>query len=193
MSVELRQPFVSAASAAAGRDRKIHVIQGEYHVTDDPNVVLATILGSCVAACLRDPVACVGGMNHFLLPGSEGGVGSLEAERYGVHLMELLLNGILKKGGRRERLEAKLFGGARTVDGLSDIGARNGQFAEHFLQNEGITYLGGSLGGDQGRRVQFWPVSGRARQAVLGADKIMPAPVPVIPAKSGDTGDAEFF
>jgi chemotaxis protein CheD len=192
MSLELRQPFVGAGSQA-GQERKIHVIQGEYHVTDDPSVVLQTILGSCVAACMRDPVACVGGMNHFLLPGSDGAKGSLEAERYGVHLMELLLNGILKKGGRRERIETKLFGGARTVDGLSDIGARNGQFAERFLKTEGINYIGGSLGGDQGRRVQFWPVSGRARQAVIGADKIVAAPVPVMPAKAADTGDVDFF
>ena len=96
--------------------RRVHVIQGEYKVVNDPNVVLSTILGSCVAACLRDPVAGVGGMNHFLLPGSamrrsSGG----DATRYGVHLMELLINGLLKQGARRDRLEAKIFGGAKTI------------------------------------------------------------------------------
>jgi chemotaxis protein CheD len=182
----------NARVAKFGDDRRIHVIQGEFHVSTDPNAVLLTILGSCVAACIRDPAAGVGGMNHFLLPGAEAGSRSLEAERYGVHLMELLLNGLLKKGARRERLEAKLFGGARTVEGLSDIGARNASFAEKFLENEGINFIGGSLGGDSGRRVQFWPVSGRARQAMIAADKITP-PVPVLPLKSAGAGDAEFF
>jgi chemotaxis protein CheD len=93
------------------------VIQGEFKVSDDPNVVLSTILGSCVAACMRDPVAGVGGMNHFLLPGQANGTGG-EATRYGVHLMELLINGLLKKGARRERIEAKIIGGAKTISGF---------------------------------------------------------------------------
>jgi chemotaxis protein CheD len=178
---------------AGDRETKVHVIQGQFYVTDEAQVVLSTLLGSCVAACIRDPVACVGGMNHFLLPGFDENSRSHEAERYGVHLMELLVNGLLQKGARRERLEAKLFGGARTVEGLSDIGARNAAFAETFLKNEGINYIGGSLGGDNGRRVQFWPVSGRARQAVIAASKILPPPAPSIPFKPSDAGDAEFF
>jgi chemotaxis protein CheD len=105
--------------------------------------------------------------------------------------MELLVNGLLQKGARRDRLEAKLFGGARTVEGLSDIGAKNASFAEKFLKNEGINYIGGSLGGDNGRRVQYWPVSGRARQAMIAAGKVLqPA---AIPCKPSDTGEAEFF
>ncbi len=190
-----RTPRVSteASTVLAGPERRIHVIQGEYHVSDDPSVVLATILGSCVAACIRDPVANVGGMNHFLLPGHDVKARDQEAERYGVHLMELLLNGLLKKGARRERLEAKLFGGARTVDGLSDIGSRNASFAETFLRNEGINYIGGSLGGDHGRRVQFWPVSGRARQAMIAGEKVTPPPAIVLPPKPADSGEAEFF
>ena len=91
--------------------KRVHIIQGEYKVVSDPDVVLTTILGSCVAACLRDPVSGVGGMNHFLLPGT-GSVTGGDATRYGVHLMELLINGLLKQGARRDRLEAKIFGGA---------------------------------------------------------------------------------
>ncbi len=75
--------------------RRVHIIQGEFKVLNDPNAVLSTILGSCVAACLRDPVAGIGGMNHFLLPGSAGSMASGgDATRYGVHLMELLINGL---------------------------------------------------------------------------------------------------
>jgi chemotaxis protein CheD len=153
--------------------KKIHVIQGEYQVVDDPNVILTTVLGSCVAACLRDPEARVGGMNHFLLPGNMEDFRNGDAERAGVHLMELLVNGLLKRGARRERLEGKLFGGARMMEGLSDIGAKNAAFAKKFLMNEGIRVVAEALGGTRGRRLEYYPVSGQARQAMLsGGDEL---------------------
>ncbi len=168
--------------AAPAEPRKIHVIQGEFHVSDETDLVMTTILGSCVAACLRDPVAGVGGMNHFLLPGESGDDGL----RYGVQSMELLVNGLLRFGARRERLEARLFGGARMMGGLTDVGRQNARFAERFLRDEGIVLAGGSLGGDQARRIQFWPVSGRARQAllvraeaeVIAIERTRPVPLP---------------
>ena len=164
-----------------------HVMEGQFHVTDDPDLVLATVLGSCVAACLRDPVARIGGMNHFLLPGDGDRVQSGDAERYGVHLMELLVNGLMSKGAQRGRLEAKLFGGAKTIFKSSDVGAMNANFAEHFLKNEGITILGGSLGGSSGRRVEYWPVTGRARQTSIGDVKPIAAPrAPAVPLADGD-------
>jgi chemotaxis protein CheD len=152
--------------------RRVHVIQGEWKVSNDPAVVLSTVLGSCVAACLRDPVAGVGGMNHFLLPGSvdalaQGG----DVSRYGVHLMELLINGLLKQGARRDRLEAKIFGGAKTIASFSNVGQQNADFATRFLRDEGIQIVGSSTGGDAGRKLEYWPVSGRARQyALTGAE-----------------------
>ncbi|UJW76065.1 chemoreceptor glutamine deamidase CheD [Rhizobium sp. SL42] len=148
--------------------KRVHIIQGEWKVIDDPNVVLSTILGSCVAACIRDPNAGVGGMNHFLLPGSAvPGAGGGDATRYGVHLMELLINGLLKKGARRDRLEAKIFGGAKTIATFSNVGEQNAAFATQFLRDEGIRVVGSSTGGDHGRKLEFWPVSGRARQYPL--------------------------
>ncbi len=170
--------------------KRVNIIQGEYKVIDDPNVVLTTILGSCVAACLRDPVAGVGGMNHFLLPGSVAAVSAGgDATRYGVHLMELLINGLLKKGARRDRLEAKIFGGAKTIATFSNVGDQNAAFAMQFLRDEGISVVGSSTGGEYGRKLEYWPVSGRARQYPLtGAEtqktvaleqKPAPAPRPV--------------
>jgi chemotaxis protein CheD len=148
--------------------KRIHIIQGEYKVSSDPDVVLSTILGSCVGACLRDPVAGVGGMNHFLLPGSANAMsGGGDATRYGVHLMELLINGLLKKGARRDRLEAKIFGGAKTIATFSNVGEQNAAFAMQFLRDEGISVVGSSTGGDHGRKLEYWPVSGRARQYPL--------------------------
>jgi len=190
-------PRPQASSTVAGPERRVHVVQGEFFVTDDPNAVLTTILGSCVAACIVDPQAGVGGMNHFLLPGDENSDGL----RYGVQSMELLVNGLLQRGAQRHRLEAKLFGGGAVVEGFSDIGAQNAAFAERFLRDEGITYRGGSLGGKIARRIQFWPATGRARQlflapsdSVLDAEKAIKAtraakapPAPV------DDGEMELF
>jgi len=147
--------------------KRVHIIQGEYKVVSDSDVFLSTILGSCVAACLRDPVAGVGGMNHFLLPGSATAGSGGDATRYGVHLMELLINGLLKKGARRDRLEAKVFGGAKTIATFSNVGEQNAAFAMQFLRDERITVVGGSTGGEHGRKLEFWPVSGRARQYPL--------------------------
>jgi chemotaxis protein CheD len=166
-------------------------MEGQFLVSDDPDLVMTTVLGSCVAACLRDPVARIGGMNHFLLPGDAERAAARDAERYGVHLMELLVNGLMSRGANRSRLEAKLFGGARTIFKSSDVGAMNGSFAERFLKNEGIRIVGRSLGGSSGRRVEYWPVTGRARQIMIGEAATVPAPV--APAKPLPEGDLELF
>ncbi len=147
------------------QSKRVNIVQGEFKVSSDRDVVLTTLLGSCVAACIRDPVTGIGGMNHFLLPGGVGS--SKDSERLGVHLMELLLNGLMRQGAQRDRLEAKLFGGARMMSGLSDIGAKNADFAKKFLAYEGIKIVGGDTGGNQGRRIQFWPGSGRALQSYI--------------------------
>lgn len=146
------------------------IIQGEYLISSNPNDILTTILGSCVAAFLRDPVAGIGGLNHFLLPGGDSSDRS--AMKYGLNAMELLINSLIKEGARRERLEAKLFGGGRIVPGLTDIGAANARFAEDFLRREGIRYAGGSLGGDQGRKIRVWPVTGQVQQMRLLAAEV---------------------
>ncbi|RTL62566.1 MAG: chemotaxis protein CheD [Hyphomicrobiales bacterium] len=180
-------------TVAAPATRRITIIQGEYRVTDDPNVCFTTILGSCAAACIRDPEAKVGGLNHFLLPGDPQRAAGKDAERYGVYLMELLINGLMQKGAKRSRLEAKLFGGARTMMGLSDIGAMNRAFAEEFLQNEGIALMGGHLGGDRGRRIEYWPVSGRARQVLFSSHAKVETMPPPPPAASTQLGDVDLF
>ena len=146
-----------------------YIIQGQFRVSRETGCVLTTLLGSCVAACIWDPILNIGGMNHFLLPG-ETDAQFRSSERYGVHLMELLVNALLREGASKSRLNAKLFGGANMNSALADIGARNADFARSFLTNEGITYLGGSLGGEQARKVQFWPANGRARQLQLPRD-----------------------
>jgi len=187
--------MVTTSDGADVGSRRVHIVQGEYDVTRDPQVILTTLLGSCVAACISDPVAGVGGMNHFLLPESEGG-GASDHMRYGVHSMELLINGLLKLGARRDRMQVWLFGGAKLFDRLTDIGSKNAEFAEAFIKREELTPMGGSLRGLKARRIQFWPVAGRARQLLLS--KIDPAvvnpPAPAIVLPAIDSGsDVELF
>jgi len=179
--------------ATADGCRKVNLFQGDYYVTRDPNVVVTTILGSCVAACIRDPEAGVGGINHFLLPGNIDDPKSPRSDFVGVHLMELLINGLLREGARRSSLEAKLFGGGRTVDGLSDIGSMNAAFAMRFLEAEGIAIKRGSLGGGQGRRIQFWPVSGRVRQSLISPAEARDRPFQPSVAIRPNAGDVDLF
>jgi len=172
---------------------RVHVGQGEHYVTADPYVMLTTILGSCVAMCLRDPVTGVGGMNHFLLPEGAGS-GTDAGRRYGAYAMEVLINDVLKAGARRESLEAKLFGGGRMFDSLKDVGLANADFAERFLRDEGIAVVGGSLRGSGGRRVQYWPSTGRALQRAV-TDQALPAVAarPSRPVEPVDAGALELF
>ena len=168
-SATVRHPPAEAHGGRRHRDPKegwwlVHITLGEAYVSSNSEEVLTTVLGSCVSACIRDAAAGVGGMNHFLLP--EGTGQDRLAMRYGVNAMELLINGVLKQGGVRQRLEAKLFGGANMMSSLHDIGARNIEFAKKFLVEEDIPLVGGHLGGTSARRIQFWPASGRARQMV---------------------------
>ena len=166
------------------RDGTIHVIQGDHHVSDVAGVVMTTVLGSCVAACLYDPDRHLGGMNHFLLPDSPG----QRDIRHASAAMEQLVNAMLKRGASRSQLVAKLFGGARMQAGLPDIGSRNAEAARQFLKNEGIRLQSHSLGGTMARRVRFWPETGRAQQMLL-SDRVEPALFTPRPITSGGTID----
>ncbi len=132
---------MSQAAHLIAASHRVHVGQGEHHVSGDPSVMLSTILGSCVAACIRDDRAGVGGMNHFLL--AEGSGAGADAQRYGVHAMELLINEVLKAGGERGRLRAKLFGGARMFEDLKSIGDSNAAFAQKIPARR--IYSGGCI------------------------------------------------
>ncbi|MGR3247896.1 MAG: chemotaxis protein CheD [Paracoccus sp. (in: a-proteobacteria)] len=164
----------------------IHVIQGEHAIHDDPDMVITTVLGSCVSACIADPERGIGGMNHFLLP--DAGPGGSDI-RYAAAAMEVLVNGLLRRGATRGRLRAKLFGGARMMAGLPDIGQRNADAARRFLMDEGIALIGSDLCGTQARRIRFWPVSGRVQMHLLGEARLAEREQPMRPRG----GDVELF
>ena len=139
----------------------VKLLPSEYYVTTD-HTVLSTVLGSCVAACLHDAQAGVAGMNHFMLPDDgEPGAGSM---RYGAYAMDVLVRELVRAGARRERLQAKVFGGGAVLAGMTTlhIGDRNADFVLRYLQTERIEVAAQDLRGPHARRVCFLPESGKA-------------------------------
>lgn len=184
------------ASAAAPRVwNRVTLLQGESKVSRDPNVVVTTILGSCIACCLYDPVAKIGGMNHFLL--SVAPSFSIhdrqEAQRYGVFAMEMLVNEMIKHGATRSGMSAHLYGGANMHRGMANIGTANAAFAHDFLEADQIRLAHADVGGTSARRLDFRAAIGQAR--CRSVDHAPPEPVPVSrpPIAKADFGDVELF
>ncbi len=176
--------------------RHIGIIQGDRGVSADPQIMYSTVLGSCIAACLYDPDARVGGINHFLLGEPQPGqvVDAAAAHRYGVHAMELLVNDMLRHGARRERLRAHLYGGANLHAGMRAIGSDNAAFAIRFLQQDRIPLVVRDLGGTSARRVDFQPALGRSRAKLVRDTAVPPPPRrPLPPPAAVDSGDLDLF
>ncbi|MEM9725291.1 MAG: chemoreceptor glutamine deamidase CheD [Pseudomonadota bacterium] len=164
------RPAAAAPSPRVYFDTKVNsdatiVLPGDHLVTEQKGLAIVTLLGSCVAACIRDVETGVGGLNHFLLPeeagGSEAaGSGSL---RYGTNAMEVLINEIVRRGGSKERLEAKVFGGGNVIDtrAAETVGDRNSRFVLDYLRREGVPVAASDLGGVRARRIFFFPETGR--------------------------------
>lgn len=142
----------------------VKLLPGEYYVTSE-DIVLTTVLGSCVSACIRDSTSCIGGMNHFMLPDEADSASgdAAGAMRYGAYAMEVLLNELLKAGARRERLEAKVFGGGAVLANMTllNIGERNADFVLRYLQVERVRIAAQDLRGKLPRRINFFPSTGR--------------------------------
>ncbi len=173
LQAELPKPKTSSA-AGEGRtfyyDRDfernaVKILPGEFFVASD-DIVISTVLGSCISACLWDRNAKVGGMNHFMLPGGDGKESDPNglAGRYGVFAMEQLINELIKRGAKKSSIEAKVFGGGRVMANFTtiDVGKRNSDFVMSFLKTEGIRVTSQDLLDVYPRRVVFFPATGRA-------------------------------
>ena len=138
------------------------ILPGEFYVTKR-NMMIVTVLGSCVSTCMRDPDQQIGGMNHFMLPQHGGDVKSpiSMSARYGAYAMEVLINQLLSLGAKRERLEAKVFGGGRVLAGMTDVGQRNAEFVRKYLKSERIRVLAEDLGNTFPRKVYFFAQTGK--------------------------------
>ncbi len=145
------------------------LLPGEYYVTKE-NELVTTVLGSCIAACIRDSVLGIGGMNHFMLPettehrlsaGAEAVVGN--ATRYGNYAMEHLINDILHNGGKRKNIEVKLFGGGKIIPSMGDVGKRNVDFVLEYVDTEALKLVSHDLGDIYPRKVNYYPATGRVQ------------------------------
>ena len=146
----------------------VKIFAGGWFVSTKGVVMLDTILGSCVSACIRDPVIGVGGMNHFLLPGDDNMENNIsDSARYGVFAMECLINDIFKAGGQKNRLEVKVFGGGNVINNSSRIGSKNATFIRDFLTKEGFRIASEDLEGEHPRRINYYPDTGKVMVRVL--------------------------
>jgi chemotaxis protein CheD len=138
------------------------ILPGEFYATQEDEVIV-TVLGSCVSACIMDPIAMVGGMNHFMLPMKQGPQDAdvFFAARYGAAAMEYLINNLLHLGAQRDRLVAKAFGGGKVMKAMTDVGAQNIDFVRMFLRREEIPLWSEDLGGELPRKVYFFPHTGQ--------------------------------
>jgi len=146
----------------------VKILPGQYYAAAR-DMLIVTVLGSCVSACLWDPLRRIGGMNHFMLPGS--GSAATDSARMGVYAMELLINRMLKLGAERSRLVAKVFGGASVLEGMDtlNVGTQNSDFVLQFLREEGIAVAAQDLYDVCPRKVYFFLQSGKVKVKRLGA------------------------
>ncbi|GAA4034705.1 chemoreceptor glutamine deamidase CheD [Actimicrobium antarcticum] len=140
------------------------ILPGEYYFTPK-DMMIVTVLGSCVSACIRDRVNGIGGMNHFMLPygGTDLDSPVSASMRYGTYAMEVLINELLKAGARRENLEAKVFGGGSVLRGFNaiNVGERNSDFVRAYLKLENIRVVAEDLNDIHPRKVYYFPRSGK--------------------------------
>lgn len=186
------EPIGTSDSSARRAINRVTIMQGHAVASEDPFVEFGTVLGSCVATCLFDPIARVGGMNHFLL--AEPPKDSMKQEfdaHYGLYLMELLINEMLKLGGVKSRMKARLFGGANINTDLRPIGSTNAAFARDFLMRERIQCVSEDLEGSNARRIQFRPALGQVRCRIV-ANTAAPTQKTAAPPKA-NLGNVELF
>lgn len=152
----------------------VNVKPGEFYVTAQSEAI-TTLLGSCISACIRDPIAGIGGINHFILP-AEGGSKFFDSDsaRYGAYAMEQLINTLMKFGGSKSRMEVKITGGASLIKGCREIGAYNIQFVLDYIKKEGLKLLSSDVGGEQARHVVYLPQSGRLLVKKLNQTETQP-------------------
>ncbi|MDH4275368.1 MAG: chemoreceptor glutamine deamidase CheD [Gammaproteobacteria bacterium] len=148
------------------------IMPGEFYVTKHHELI-STLLGSCVAVCMRDAVNGVGGMNHFKLPTPKVGTTAGDDANYGLYAMEVLINGILKAGGKRQHLECRVFGGGNVLKSVDfNIGQKNIEFVKQFLHKEKIAIKGMDVGHESAQQIYYHPNSGNAFSLVSDSSRV---------------------
>lgn len=186
-------------SLSSDRQLRMTIMQGKARASADERVIMSTVVGSCLATCLYDPIARVGGMNHYLLAKPLDDSITCSDGSYGLFLMELLVNEMLKLGADKRRMKARLYGGANMTSGLGHTGSDNAAFARQFLSDESIQTVFEDLEGNCARRIEFSPVNGLVRARKVEAEYSPPV-TPINPIRAnpregsqGQLGDVDLF
>ena len=142
------------------------ILPGEFYVTTQDEIIV-TVLGSCISACIRDPIFGIGGMNHFMLPVSAQ-LPSVSQDlglstRYGNFAMEHLINEIIKNGGSKKNLEVKIFGGGKILAQMTDVGEKNIHFVQAYIAMENLKLIGEDVGDIYPRKVHYYPKTGKVK------------------------------
>lgn len=145
---------------AAAKSWIVQILPGEFYVTATGEII-ATVLGSCVSTCIRDRNLGLGGMNHFMLPEDPRKDPRGDALRYGCFALERLINELIKRGGQRDQLEIKVFGGGQVIASATDIGRSNIEFVRTYLRDEQLSSVVEDVGGQWARRVRYYPATGK--------------------------------
>jgi len=147
--------------------RRLFLQNGQFIIATTP-VLISTVLGSCVAVCLWDRRTRIGGMNHYLLPGThEDSPGN--ADR-GYTSVRMLIRALLNRGADKAHLEAKIFGGCNALyqhNDLYEIGKRNVDIARKILNEHDIAIVAADTGGALGRKIAFNTGTGKVRMRLL--------------------------
>jgi len=176
----------------------VTVLPGAQYVSSDPEEIVVTVLGSCVAACIWDSQNKIGGLNHFMLPNDDAGLwsGASLALRFGNHAMDALINDLLQLGAEKHRLNCKFFGGGNVVQGMGKVGSKNALFAKEYAAVERLNVAKMDLGGERGRRIMFEPVTGRAWRKFLdpvAGLEVIRQEAEFVPEKKAELGSVELF
>ncbi len=176
----------------------VTVLPGAQYVSSDPEEIVVTVLGSCVAACIWDSQSKIGGLNHFMLPNDDAGLwsGASLALRFGNHAMDALINDLLQLGAEKHRLNCKFFGGGNVVQGMGKVGSKNALFAKEYAAVERLNVAKMDLGGERGRRIMFEPVTGRAWRKFLdpvAGLEVIRQEAEFVPEKKAELGSVELF
>ncbi|MGB1238546.1 MAG: chemoreceptor glutamine deamidase CheD, partial [Pseudomonadales bacterium] len=148
----------------------VKIKPGEFYVSGE-SIVITTVLGSCVSACIYDEHCGIGGMNHFMLPQSGQSSNLSRSMRYGLFAMEQLINEIMKHGGKREHMQVKITGGGNMLNSYGGVGAQNIEFIQNYIKEEQLQLSGCDLGGTSARKIAYFPDEGRMLVNKIGANE----------------------
>ncbi|MFA5879119.1 MAG: chemotaxis protein CheD [Candidatus Margulisiibacteriota bacterium] len=146
---------------------------GEYKIKTAPHIVHCSGLGSCVAVIIYDSINKIGGLAHIMLPNSEAAKEKSNLSKFADTGIDLMFNGLIKKGAQKEFLNAKIFGGANMFpsiksSGFLHIGAKNIKAVTNKLENLAIKIMAQDVGGHKGRSIKLFLETGQVELKMIG-------------------------